>query len=253
MNRQERLDDINAAVLAALTGWQAETWSAMPARILSYDATKETVSAEITIKCKVVKPDNSVEWQTISPCVDCPVIFPSGGGFTLTFPIAVGDECLLIFASRCIDAWWQSGGVQQQVDIRMHDLSDGFALIGPRSIPRVHSPHPRTDRVELRSDDRSAYIAIRSGTNVIDLNTTGDVQVQCEGVAYVSAGTGLVASVVGDASVTATGTMTLTAPTVNIVGNVSITGTLSNNGVNVGSTHVHGGVQTGGGNSAVPH
>ncbi|MFW8450019.1 Gp138 family membrane-puncturing spike protein, partial [Klebsiella pneumoniae] len=58
--------------------------------------------------------------------VDVPVVFPRGGGCTLTFPVKPGDECLVIFADRCIDFWWQSGGIQEPVDERMHDLSDAF-------------------------------------------------------------------------------------------------------------------------------
>ena len=71
---------------------------------------------------------------------DVPVVFPGGGGFTLTFPVASGDECLVVFASRCIDAWWQSGGVGEPMEPRMHDLSDGFALVGVRSQPHRLSP-----------------------------------------------------------------------------------------------------------------
>jgi phage baseplate assembly protein V len=50
--------------------------------------------------------------------------------------------------------------------------------------------------------------------------------------------------------------VTVTAPTVNITGNVTITGnavitgTLTTNGIGF-ATHVHGGVQTGGGNTGV--
>lgn len=40
--------------------------------------------------------------------------------------------------------------------------------------------------------------------------------------------------------------------TAQVTGNVAITGTLSNNGKLVGSTHTHGGVQTGGGTTGVP-
>lgn len=65
--------------------------------------------------------------------VDVPVVFPRGGGCTLTFPVKHGDECLVIFADRCIDFWWQSGGIQEPVDERMHDLSDAFCIVGPQS------------------------------------------------------------------------------------------------------------------------
>ena len=43
------------------------------------------------------------------------------------------------------------------------------------------------------------------------------------------------------------------APAIQLNGNVTSTGTFTNNSVNIGSTHVHGGVQAGAANSAVPH
>lgn len=46
--------------------------------------------------------------------------------------------------------------------------------------------------------------------------------------------------------------ITFQAPTITLNGNTVTTGTLANNGKNVGSTHAHGGVQTGGGNTGVP-
>lgn len=46
--------------------------------------------------------------------------------------------------------------------------------------------------------------------------------------------------------------ITLTAPEIDIVGNIVTTGTITNNGKHVDSTHEHGGVQTGGSNTGVP-
>ena len=91
------------------------------------------------------------------------VVFPGGGGFALTFPVAAGDECLVVFASRCIDAWWQSGGVGEPMEPRMHDLSDGFALVGVRSQPHRLSPAVHTGNTQLRADDGSAYVEITPG------------------------------------------------------------------------------------------
>lgn len=66
--------------------------------------------------------------------VKCPVVFMSGGAGALTFPIAVGDTCLVIFADRDIDGWFSSGQVGPPNSDRMHDLSDGIALVGIRSL-----------------------------------------------------------------------------------------------------------------------
>jgi hypothetical protein len=107
----------------------------------------------------------------------CPVQFPSGGGFTLTFPVAQGDECLVVFSSRCIDAWWQSGGVQNQAVMRMHDLSDGFAVLGFSSVPRVIGGISAT-ATQLRSNDGSTFVEVGAGEVTIqaaNINLLGKV------------------------------------------------------------------------------
>lgn len=91
--------------------------------------------------------------------VDVPVVFPSAGGCIITFPVKEGDECLLVFADNCIDFWWQNGGVQEPVDARMHDLSDAFAIIGPRSQARKIS-NISTTAIEIRSDDNATKISL---------------------------------------------------------------------------------------------
>src|SRR5271155_5094227 len=110
MDRRERMGSLLVAHKAAQDGFEADLWTALPALVVSYDATKLTVSAQPTIQSQVRPPGGTWVTAPLPPCLDCPVVFPGGGGFTLTFPVAAGDEGLLVFASRCIDAWWQSGG-----------------------------------------------------------------------------------------------------------------------------------------------
>jgi len=215
--RKERLNDSEQAVRAALFGLQAQVWTALPGIILSADLVKMTAQVQPTVQARLRDSAQNYSWVTMPPCVDCPIIFPGGGGFTLTFPIAAGDECLIIFASRCIDGWWQSGGVQRQMELRMHDLSDGFVLPGPRSQPRV-LPSVSTTKVTLRND---------AGTSVVSISPSGVIDLTAP-------------------------TVTINATSLQVAANVSITGTLTNNGVNVGSTHKHSGVQTGGGNTGNP-
>lgn len=218
MDRRERGIDLMAGVLAALQGLQASIYTALPGIIQSFDPAKRTVTIQPTLQAQVQAPDGSKSWVTLPLLVDCPVFYPGGGGFTLTFPLAAGDETLVIFASRCIDAWWQSGGIQVQAEIRMHDLSDGFCFAGISSVPNVQ-PAISTSNVQLRSDD---------GLSFYELDPGGNANIVCAGNL-----TAVAASA------------TVTAPIINLVGNVTITGnlavigTFTNNGVNVGSTHTH--------------
>ena len=165
MDPRERFDDPVEAQRAAMDGRQAQIQTAMPGIIQSYNAEAQTCTVQPAIKGRVEYPDGSVKSVPLPLLVDVPVKFPSGGGFTLTFPVAPGDECLVIFASRCIDAWWQSGGVQEPLATRMHDLSDGFALVGPRSQTRK-LPNVSTTNTQLRTDDGATYIEIQPGGKV---------------------------------------------------------------------------------------
>ena len=135
MDRKERYENLQVALMAALQGWQADLWTAMPGHIASFDPATQTCEVQPGLKLKITGPaiasltpgadpttvpEGSSAWMTLPKLQDCPVHFPSGGGYTLTFPVAVGDECLVVFGSRCIDSWWQSGGIQQQATMRMH-------------------------------------------------------------------------------------------------------------------------------------
>lgn len=104
--------------------------------------------------------------------VDVPVVFPRGGGCTLTFPVKAGDECLVIFADRCIDFWWQSGGIQEPVDERMHDLSDAFCIVGPQSQAKKISGIS-TNAVELRSDDGETKLSLNPASGAINGTAPG--------------------------------------------------------------------------------
>ena len=63
-----------------------------------------------------------------------------------------------------MDAWWQNGGVQNQVEKRRHDLSDGFAIVGFRSHPGKVSGYS-SGSAQLRNSSGSAYIEI-SGDSI---------------------------------------------------------------------------------------
>lgn len=135
---------------------------AMPGIIQSFDP--DNITAVIQPAIRAVERDNDGNTSTTDYplLVDVPVAFPRGGGCTLTFPVAPGDECLVIFADRCIDFWWQNGGIQEPVDTRMHDLSDAFAIVGPQSQAQKISGISTT-AAQLRTDSGAAFIEIAVG------------------------------------------------------------------------------------------
>lgn len=140
---------------------------ALPGTVESFDA--ETVTATIQLGILGLSDGES---KALSVLNDVPVMFPRGGGCSLTFPVNKGDECLVIFADRCIDFWWQSGGVQEPVDGRMHDLSDAFCIVGPQSQAKKIGGIS-TSAVELRSDDGETKLSLNPASGAINGTAPG--------------------------------------------------------------------------------
>lgn len=217
-----------AATSAALSN---DLRVALPGIIHSFDP--ETVSCAVApaIKGALTASDGSVSSVSYPLLVDVPVVFPRGGGCTLTFPVKKGDECLVIFADRAIDFWWQSGEVQEPVNTRQHSLSDAFVLVGPQSQAEKISGIS-TSGAQLRTDDGTAFIELAAGHD-ITLTTPGKLTANAEGGAV------LVSS-----------TIELTG-TVKINGSLSVTGDVKAAGISL-SNHLHGGVMPGGSNTGKP-
>lgn len=133
MRTGERVDDLLNAIKSALDGFQPNIWTALPGIVDNVDLVKGTCSVQPSIKAQVTSKDGTKSWVQLPLLPDVPIQFMGGGGFVMTFPFAKGDEGLIVFACRCIDSWWQSGGVQTQAELRLHDLSDGFFVPGFRS------------------------------------------------------------------------------------------------------------------------
>jgi len=236
MLQLERVNDSQEALRQVLDGHQAQVWTALPGIIESFNAGAVTCIVQPSIKAQVRASDGSMQWVALPLLLDCPVVFPRGGGCTLTFPVAQGDECLVVFASRCIDAWYSAGGVQVQSEFRMHDLSDGFALPGPFSQATKISGIS-TSNAQLRSNDGSTFV---------ELDPTGQI-----------------------INVVAPGGMTITTPTLTVTGVIAVenqqgatnastfSGSITTTGnVTAGSIdlqhHVHTGVQSGSSNTGGP-
>ncbi|HAT2283682.1 TPA: translation initiation factor IF-2 [Citrobacter freundii] len=212
----------------------------MPGIVQSFDP--GTVTAVVQPAIKGYEPDsNGVNQSTILPLlVDVPVVFPRGGGCTLTFPVKAGDECLVIFADRCIDFWWQNGGMQEPVDDRVHDLSDAFCIVGPQSQVQKISGIS-TGAAQLRSDDGSTFFELNPSTQKIKIVAPGGLDVITPMADFSDKVTihglltwmgGMVGSVVsGVAS--------------RITGAVEFIGSVKANGKTIDNTHTHGGVQRG--------
>jgi len=164
---KQRIGGMRTALTTLAESREADLRVAMPGIITYFDSVEQVVNVQPAIAENVVQSNGTVVSTQLPELLDVPIVIPQCAGYALTMPIAVGDECLVIFGDMCIDAWWQSGGVQGQVERRRHDLSDAFAIVGIASQPNV-LPNYNTEAMELRTHDGNTKIKIASGR--IDLN-----------------------------------------------------------------------------------
>ena len=202
----------------------------MPATIKSFDVAKQTVTVQIAINDEARK--NGVATTIpIKVLVDIPIMLYGSGNFTITVPVQAGDECLVVFADRSIDAWFQSGGQQNQAAPRAHSLADGVAILGLRNQTRKLAAYS-ADTLQIRSEDGATMIEVADTAVSVKATT---FTVQAETVNITASNTATINSQ-GNLNVTANGQVDIESASINTKIDQRIY-----------RTHEHSGVTTGGG------
>lgn len=183
------------------------------------------------IPAKVVSYDDATNRAVIKPLVmlgttdgqkisraqlsNIPVFRFGGGGFFIRFPVKPGDFGWLKATDRDMSLIMQRGGLEDWPNtLRQHSFSDGMFF--PDTLKSWVIDGANADALVIQSLDGSVCVSLHSGKVKIeaaDIEMVGSVQV---------------------------------------TGNVAVTGTMTNNGVNIGSTHVHSGVDSGPSNTGGP-
>ena len=144
--------------------------------IQSYDRVKQTCTVQIASKRVVYNQPQSgdsnlqqtpqlVDYPLL---VDVPVLFPSGGGGYMYFPLGQGDRCLVLFNDRDIDNWFATGDTGAPNSPRMHSLADGIAIVGIRN---ATNPVPF-------GGHHAGYVGFGvEGKAWIEIDSSGNIQV----------------------------------------------------------------------------
>ena len=156
------------------------------------------------------KPIDTFESYPI--LVNCPVVWLFGGAGFLTFPIAAGDECVVLFCDRDIDNWYSSGSSATAPNsARLHSLSDGIAIVGLKSL------------ISKKTDYNASAVQLGYGSTVITMNASGatiyasgSLGITSTGNTTVSVGGNMSATVTGSATVTATGAVVISGSSVSL-------------------------------------
>lgn len=137
----------------------------LPGKIVAFDSVTQYCVIELQITENVII-NEVISAMPIPNLHDVLLMLPGDSNWCITFPSLIGAECLVLFADMCISAWSTNGGVQNQEVTRRHSLSDGFAVLCPRSQPNIITNYSTT-ALEIRSLDNTVKIGLtESGITV---------------------------------------------------------------------------------------
>lgn len=176
----ERLYSEEEQQRAAAFNNSAQLRVAIPGIVESFDAEKQTVSVQPAITENIQTGEAAVKATQLPILTDIPICFLRAGGYCITLPVKKGDECLLVFADMCIDGWWQSGGVQDQMETRRHDLSDAFAIIGTTSQPRKVTGYS-SEKMQIRAENGNVVFELDKEKGSVSVQCGGDFNVKASG------------------------------------------------------------------------
>ena len=142
-------------------------------KIENVDTTNQTVDVQILHK-RVNMKFKTRELKDYALLKQVPFVVIGGGQSNLTFPIAKGDNCLLLFCDYEIDRWWDTGQSLPSNFERKHDISDAFAIVGIHSMVDLLQGYSRY--VQLKYSDNSKIVVGNEITlNNAQVTATGDV------------------------------------------------------------------------------
>lgn len=92
--------------------------------------------------------------------IDCPVVILSGNQTALTFPIAKGDQCLVLFNDRDIDNWFAGSTTAGVATPRLHSFSDALILVGVNSLQYTWDDYDTTRAMLRGGEDSGSIVAV---------------------------------------------------------------------------------------------
>lgn len=160
----------------------------------------------------------------IGRLVRVPIGFYKVGGFIMTFPLAIGDEGILLFSDRSLDQWKITGKKGMPDSARTHNVSDAVFIPFPTSEGGAIQNYD-TDNLVIGKEDGTVGITINASTNAVNVTSDSSITLTAP-IVNVDASNviNLNGNTIIDGDLTVTGTTDLQG--LDITGDVDIDGNL---------------------------
>lgn len=130
--------------------------TSIPGHVVAFNPDTQLAQIQIGIK----RIDVQGKKFDPPPLIEVPVYFAGGSKYGVEHQLDPNDEGIILFSQRCIDGWFNTGGIAENPILRFHDYSDAMFLPGLRSQPNVLESFAN-DGVRLRNADASHYVWLK--------------------------------------------------------------------------------------------
>lgn len=142
---------------------------ATPGIVKSYDAAKQVASVQPAVR-RVIEDENGDLWEEDYPIIDnVPVEWPGAGGFYIHFPIEAGDTGTLVFCTRAIAEWRETGKMSTPGDLRLHGIGAPVFRPGLRDNKHARADAPSSGVGVIAVGDGILRIGPDSGAQFVAL------------------------------------------------------------------------------------
>lgn len=199
-----------------LNGWIQDVFKAlnisMPAMVLSFNPKTKRAVVQPGLR-SIFKMPSGNRSLSRPPLSDVPILFPSAGGYVHYFPIRKGDIVQLYWNHRGLENFKKTWKESDPDDVLSSKDVVAYAGWGSMTIsPRA------SESMCIQKEDGTASIRIAPNGD-IDVETDGNIKAKADG--------NIVADAQGKVSASSPSSASLTAPVINLNGNVFIGGFLA--------------------------
>ncbi len=97
----------------------------LPAKVVSYDSSTQTVTVEVLSFKRVQNPDTGeIATEDYPKINNVPVMWMNGGNMSFTTPLSQGDTGFISASERSIDGWKATGNASEETFARRFDITD---------------------------------------------------------------------------------------------------------------------------------
>ena len=158
MIKKSFIESLKSAIKNIVVGEIDDIKTTRPAKVVSYDSDKGTVSVTLVVGKKMIG-DQKIDLPRID---NIPVLFSGNNNFSINFKPEKDDEALLVFSDIDISGWVHRKLEGNPESLRRFNINDCFAIITKTSIA-----------APLLASDET--LSIISGDSTIVAKTDGSV------------------------------------------------------------------------------